>query len=60
MFDITRKPEDKVQSYDYTIQQAINPLETSNFFYKRTESPRTKSIAELAQKNKYFDNETGK
>lgn len=28
-------------------------------FHERGEGPRTKSIAELAQNNKYFDNSTG-
>lgn len=59
MFDINRTPEDKIKSYDYKIERATNPFETSNFFYKGGEGPRTESIAELAQKNKYFDTKNG-
>ena len=59
--DINRRKENDIKSDPvYEIRKVANPFETSYYFHEGKEGPRSLSIAELAQKNKYYDRATGK
>lgn len=58
--NIDKTTTSKLKTSNFEIKRVPNPFETSSYFHDRTEGPRALSIAELAQKNKYFDNKTGK
>lgn len=59
-YDINRTADDKIKRLNFNIEKVKNPFETSYGFLEGKEGNRVLSISELAQKNKYYDNETGK
>lgn len=59
-FDINRDAKSNIKKGPtFEIKKVSNPFETTSYFHEGTEGPRALSIAELAQKNKYFDTESG-
>lgn len=59
-FDINRDAKSNIKKGPtFEIRKVSNPFETTSYFHEGTEGPRALSIAELAQKNKYFDTESG-
>lgn len=58
-YDPARTPDKKVKQNKYEVINVPNPFETSLGFHEGGEGIRTLSIAELAQKNPYYDTEKG-
>lgn len=59
-FDINREANSNVKKGPtFEIKKVSNPFETTSYFHEGTEGPRALSIAELAQKNHYFDTKSG-
>lgn len=59
-FDINREADSNVKKGPtFEIKKVANPFETTSYFHEGIEGPRALSIAELAQKNHYFDSKSG-
>lgn len=58
-FDINIDPKNNIKGPNFEVRKVSNPFETTSYFHEGTEGPRALSIAELAQKNRYFDSATG-
>lgn len=59
-YDISRSADDVIDDgKKYVIHSVKNPFETSFGFHEGGEGLRTLSVAELAQKNPYYDTEKG-